>query len=395
MSPRVALDVDRLDVDIHTPHAVLRAVDSVSFQAHRGRTVALLGESGCGKSMTATAIAGVLDPVAEVAGGSIRLSDAAGRITDLASASAKERRELAGAGFGLHGVLAPLPLRADRVLEPAGRARPVAAARLEAVVALAAFTPAGRAAAADFLASFRAERFQVVTFDPERPIDQAEDVEGLADIADVEVDGPRTGTTVVDSVAEASEVAGFVPAEATSLPDGGSLTAVHAAAPKTVRLRLRADRAPDLPAALDGAEVVVSVPGMVGSMYEVDGGTLVVGEAGQLTVDATGADLADIRAYLLGRPEVPQDLAAQLLAIDDWTTTVPIPIPVDPQMLSRHGPLDAIIVRDLPADAATYVSQSISSSRVRPTSRSRPSISFFDSVMGGTSLGAPHRLKAA
>ncbi|HEX6254707.1 MAG TPA: hypothetical protein VFZ70_02750 [Euzebyales bacterium] len=198
-----------------------------------------------------------------------------------------------------------------------------------AVVALAAFTPVGRAAAADFLASFRAERFQVVTFDPERPIDHAEDVEGLADIADVEVDGPRTGTTVVDSVAEASEVAGFVPAEATSLPDGASLTAVHAAAPKTVRLRLRADRAPDLPAALDGAEVVVSVPGMVGSMYEVDGGTLVVGEAGQLTVDATGADLADIRAYLLGRPEVPQDLAAQLLAIDDWTTTVPIPIPVD------------------------------------------------------------------
>jgi peptide/nickel transport system ATP-binding protein/oligopeptide transport system ATP-binding protein len=92
----VALDVDGLDVDIHTPHGVLRAVSSVSFQAHRGETVALLGESGCGKSMTATAIVGLLDPVAEVAAGSIRLADGAGRVTDLASASAKDRRELAG-----------------------------------------------------------------------------------------------------------------------------------------------------------------------------------------------------------------------------------------------------------------------------------------------------------
>jgi hypothetical protein len=198
-----------------------------------------------------------------------------------------------------------------------------------AMIALGALTPAGRAAAADFLASFRAERFQVVTFDPDRPIDSAEDVEGLADIADVEVDGPRSGPTVVDTVDEAAGIAGFVPAEVTALPDGAVLSSVQAAAPKTVRLTLRAARAPDLPPALDGSEVIVSVPGMVGAMYEVDGGLLVVGEAGQLTVETTGADLADIRAYLLGRPEVPQDLASQLLSIDDWTTTVPIPIPVD------------------------------------------------------------------
>jgi hypothetical protein len=238
---------------------------------------------------------------------------------------------------------------AHRAVTSAYRATPAATQRLDAgytrglrvplsiaagvlalaMVALVGFTPAGRAAAADFLASFRAERFQVVTFDPDRPIGGPESFEGLADIADIAVDGPRSGTMVVDSVADAADVAGFVPAEVTALPDGATLSSVQAAAPTTVRLTLRADRAPHLPPALDGAEVVVSVPGMVGMTYDVSGGLLVVGEAGQLTVDATGADLADIRAYLLARPEVPQDLASQLLAIDDWTTTVPIPIPVD------------------------------------------------------------------
>ena len=87
----VALDVDGLCVDIRTPYGTVRAVNGVTFAARRGETLALLGESGCGKSMTAQAIVGLLDPVIDISEGSVRLDG-----VDLVTASRKKRRELAG-----------------------------------------------------------------------------------------------------------------------------------------------------------------------------------------------------------------------------------------------------------------------------------------------------------
>ena len=87
----VALDVDVLCVDIRTPYGNVRAVNGVTFAARRGETLALLGESGCGKSMTAQAIVGLLDPVIDISEGSVRLDG-----VDLVTASRKKRRELAG-----------------------------------------------------------------------------------------------------------------------------------------------------------------------------------------------------------------------------------------------------------------------------------------------------------
>ncbi|CAM5286221.1 Dipeptide/oligopeptide/nickel ABC transporter ATP-binding protein OS=Streptomyces antimycoticus OX=68175 GN=SSPO_011310 PE=3 SV=1 [Streptomyces antimycoticus] len=69
-----ALEVDGLCVDLRTPSGTLRAVNGVGFSVRKGRTLALLGESGCGKSMTALSIVGLLDPTAEVTGGSVRVS---------------------------------------------------------------------------------------------------------------------------------------------------------------------------------------------------------------------------------------------------------------------------------------------------------------------------------
>jgi oligopeptide transport system ATP-binding protein len=86
-----ALEVDGLTVDIRTITGTVRAVDDVTFSAHRGQTLALLGESGCGKSMTATALVGLLEPVAEVVAGTARLGDA-----DLLAVDRKTRRKLAG-----------------------------------------------------------------------------------------------------------------------------------------------------------------------------------------------------------------------------------------------------------------------------------------------------------
>jgi peptide/nickel transport system ATP-binding protein/oligopeptide transport system ATP-binding protein len=87
----VALRVEGLSVDISTPGGVVRAVDDVSFVARRGQTVALLGESGCGKSLTATAVVGLLDPVASIGSGSVHVGD-----TDLVTASRSRRRQMAG-----------------------------------------------------------------------------------------------------------------------------------------------------------------------------------------------------------------------------------------------------------------------------------------------------------
>ncbi|WP_328939104.1 ABC transporter ATP-binding protein [Streptomyces tauricus] len=86
-----ALDVEGLCVDLSTPSGRVRAVDGVSFSVRRGRTLALLGESGCGKSMTALSVVGLLDPAAEVTGGAVRV-----RGSDTLRMSSAERRKLAG-----------------------------------------------------------------------------------------------------------------------------------------------------------------------------------------------------------------------------------------------------------------------------------------------------------
>ncbi|OZE02705.1 dipeptide/oligopeptide/nickel ABC transporter ATP-binding protein [Rhodococcus sp. 05-2255-3B1] len=86
----VALDVRGLTVDLRTPSGVIRAVDDVTFTARRGETLALLGESGCGKSMTAQAIVGLLEPIADITGGSVEMGE-----IDLVTAKTKVRRTVA------------------------------------------------------------------------------------------------------------------------------------------------------------------------------------------------------------------------------------------------------------------------------------------------------------
>ncbi|MET7460822.1 ABC transporter ATP-binding protein [Nonomuraea sp. NPDC005501] len=93
---RPVLEVDKLAVDIRTPAGTVRAVREVSFSVRSGETLALLGESGCGKSMTAQAIVGLLDPVAHVAGGAVRLDG-----TDILTLSPAQRRKLAGPGLSI------------------------------------------------------------------------------------------------------------------------------------------------------------------------------------------------------------------------------------------------------------------------------------------------------
>jgi oligopeptide transport system ATP-binding protein len=66
------LEVDDLHTYFHTREGVVRAVDGVSFAVERGKTLGIVGESGCGKSVTALSIMGLIPiPPAKIERGSV------------------------------------------------------------------------------------------------------------------------------------------------------------------------------------------------------------------------------------------------------------------------------------------------------------------------------------
>ena len=85
------LSVRHLCVDIHSPRGEVHAVRDVSFEIEGGETLALVGESGCGKSMTALALMRLLPPGAAVTSGEVLLDG-----TDLLSLTEREMRRVRG-----------------------------------------------------------------------------------------------------------------------------------------------------------------------------------------------------------------------------------------------------------------------------------------------------------
>jgi peptide/nickel transport system ATP-binding protein len=68
------LEVEGLRTELSSGRGVIKAVDGVSFSLRRGETLAIVGESGCGKSMTALSIMRLVpEPPGKIVGGSVRL----------------------------------------------------------------------------------------------------------------------------------------------------------------------------------------------------------------------------------------------------------------------------------------------------------------------------------
>ncbi|MET9921020.1 ABC transporter ATP-binding protein [Streptomyces sp. NPDC006435] len=86
------LEVRDLHVEFHTRDGVAKAVNGVNYSVAEGETLAVLGESGSGKSVTAQAIMGILDmPPGKISGGEIRFKD-----RDLLTMKKDERRRIRG-----------------------------------------------------------------------------------------------------------------------------------------------------------------------------------------------------------------------------------------------------------------------------------------------------------
>ncbi len=86
------LEVEDLQTFFYTRRGLVRAVDRVSFAVGEGETLAIVGESGCGKSITALSVMGLVpSPPGRIVGGSVRL-----RGRDLLRLDAEAMRRVRG-----------------------------------------------------------------------------------------------------------------------------------------------------------------------------------------------------------------------------------------------------------------------------------------------------------
>ena len=88
----LVLDVKNLRTVFFTNSGLFKAVDDISFTVKRGETLAIVGESGCGKSVTALSLMRLVpDPPGRIVGGSISLEG-----TDLLALDDAEMRKIRG-----------------------------------------------------------------------------------------------------------------------------------------------------------------------------------------------------------------------------------------------------------------------------------------------------------
>ncbi len=97
------LRVRGLSTYFFADEGIVRAVDGASFDLFSGRTLGIVGESGCGKSVTARSILRIVERPGRIVGGEILLRRADGQVVDLTTLASDgpEMRQIRGGEIGL------------------------------------------------------------------------------------------------------------------------------------------------------------------------------------------------------------------------------------------------------------------------------------------------------
>jgi hypothetical protein len=234
--------------------------------------------------------------------------------------------------------------------------RPIPALPIAAVVlfGLSFFTSPMQSLASQFLTIFRVQDFAPVTISS-----SAYGVPDLTRFGDMTPSTPPAMRPQhVNDLAAASAAVGFTVKGATALPAGipAQPHDISVTSAQTVSFTFRAEKARayldsinrsdfSLPARFDGATVVVHVPAAamltyappdaVGAPEEVNRRALadtamrsiVLVQAKSPTVEASGVSFEELRDFMLSLPGLPPETAAQIRAIGNLGTTLPVPVP--------------------------------------------------------------------
>jgi ABC-type dipeptide/oligopeptide/nickel transport system ATPase component len=118
------LAVRDLRVHFFLDEGLVRAVDGVSFDVAPGEVVGIVGESGCGKSVTMRAVLQIVEPPGRVVGGAMLFSGDRGRVVDLARLDPRgtQMRAIRGAEIALipqepMAAFSPVHTVGDQVIE--------------------------------------------------------------------------------------------------------------------------------------------------------------------------------------------------------------------------------------------------------------------------------------
>ncbi len=168
--------------------------------------------------------------------------------------------------------------------------------------------------------------------------------------------------SLVPDAASAAQIAGFTAPQVANLPAGISRTVTYGAMPQAVGVfkfdaakaaaaaQAQGKTLPPMPAGMDGSTLTLTMgPAIVelfGEMNIPDSSPgkqpsqlqlpqLIVAESRTPSVTSTGVSVKDLEDYLLAQPGISPQLAADIRAIGDPTTTLPIPVPVQYATSSR------------------------------------------------------------
>ncbi|MBQ6596656.1 MAG: ABC transporter ATP-binding protein, partial [Lentisphaeria bacterium] len=90
------LEVNDLNVSFLSDGKLLPAVSDISFTVEEGEILALVGESGCGKSITCMSLAKLLPGAARILSGEVKLKTGSGGTTDVMKLEGRELRKIRG-----------------------------------------------------------------------------------------------------------------------------------------------------------------------------------------------------------------------------------------------------------------------------------------------------------